>query len=142
MSLRARALEYLARREHSRAELERKLAAHLEEGEDLPALLDDFEKRGWVSEARVVEQVIHGRRGKFGAARIARELRDKGISPELIGDSMARLQESELDAARAVWRKKFGGLPGSASERAKQIRFLQGRGFGLEVILELLRHDD
>lgn len=141
-SLRARALAYLARREHSRTELERKLAAHAETAEELTGLLDEFEKRGWLSEKRVVEQVIHGRRGKYGLSRIVHELRQKGVAEDLISQALPDIRESELDAARSVWRKKFGKPPADAKERAKQMRFLQSRGFSLDVIYKVLRQED
>lgn len=140
-SLRARALACLARREYSRAELERKLAADAESREELARLLDEFERRGWLSEKRVMEQVIHGRRGKFGFTRIVHELREKGVAEDLISEALPELKDSELEAARSVWRKKFGKLPADAKQRAKQIRFLQSRGFSLDVIRKVLRDD-
>lgn len=139
LSLRERALRYLAQREHSRLELQRKLAPHAEESDDIQGLLDELEKRGWLSEKRLVEQTIHTRRGRYGVVRIVRELRGKGVSEEAISATKPQIMESELEAARAVWRKKFGRLPKNASERGKQIRFMQGRGFDLDVILRLLR---
>ena len=139
LSLRERALRCLARREHSRLELQRKLAPHAEEPGDIQGLLDEFERRGWLSEARLVEQTVHTRRGRFGVVRIVRDLRGKGVSEEAISQAKSQIRESELEAARAVWRKKFGRLPKNASERGKQIRFMQGRGFDLDVILKILR---
>ncbi len=129
----------LARREHSRLELERKLAAVAENPADIPALLDDFERRGWLSESRVVEQVLASRRRRFGTQRIVHELRRKGLSDAAIAGAQLQLQESELDAARVVWQKKFGALPANARDKARQMRFLQGRGFSLDIIRRLLR---
>ena len=129
----------LARREYSRLELGRKLAPFAENPEDIPGLLDDFERRGWLSERRVVEQVLASRRRRFGAQRIAHELREKGISDAAIAGAQLQLQESELETARAVWQKKFGALPANAREKARQMRFLQGRGFSLDIIRRLLR---
>ena len=139
LSLRERALRCLARREHSRLELQRKLVPHAEEPDDIRSLLDDFEKRGWLSEKRLVEQTVHTRRGRYGVVRILRDLRGKGVSEEAISQTLPQIMESELEAARAVWRKKFGTLPHNAGERGKQIRFMQGRGFDLDVILKILR---
>jgi len=132
----------LARREYSRFELERKLAPFAENPEDIPGLLDDFERRGWLSERRVVEQVLASRRRRFGAQRIAHELREKGLSEAAIAGAQLQLQESELETARAVWTKKFGVMPDNARDQARQMRFLQGRGFSLDVIRRLLRDDD
>lgn len=141
-SLRTRALEYLARREHSRAELSAKLGPHAESPEQISGLLDELERLGYLSEKRVVEQAIQGRRGKFGASRIVHELRRKGVAEDLISEALPELKESELEAARGVWRRKFGQLPAGAQERGRQLRFLQSRGFSLEVIMKVLRGND
>jgi regulatory protein len=139
-SLRDRALRFLARREHSRAELARKLAAHSADPGEVERVLDDLEGRGWLSERRVVEQLVHARRSRYGARRIERDLRQKGVTDDAISAALAGLKGGELDAAREVWRKKFGGRqPRSPADRARQVRFLQGRGFDLEVILKVLR---
>lgn len=142
ISLRERALGLLSRREHSRLELRRKLAAHTEDGDELEALLDDFEKRGWLSEQRFVEQVIHARNGRYGSRYVVHELREKGVAEALIEQALPQLRESELEAARAVWTKKFGRQPADMKERAKQTRFLQSRGFGLDIIGKVLRGDE
>jgi len=142
-SLRGRALKLLARREHSRAELARKLAIHAEGPAEVERVLDDFERRGWLSESRVVEQLVHARRSRYGARRIERDLREKGVSEEAVAVALAGLKAGELEAAREVWRRKFGGRqPGGPAERARQVRFLQGRGFDLEVILKVIKRRD
>ena len=129
----------LARREYSRFELGRKLAPFAENPEDIPELLDDFGRRGGLSEGRVVEQVLASPRRRFGAQRIAHELREKSISDAAIAGAQLQLQESELETARAVWQKKFGVMPANARDKARQMRFLQGRGFSLDIIRRLLR---
>jgi regulatory protein len=142
-SLRSRALRLLARREHSRAELTRKLAGHTEDPAELESVLDDFERRGWLSEKRVVEQVVHAQRSRYGARRIERDLRAKGVSGEAVATAMSGLKDGELDAAREVWRRKFGGrLPRTPADRAKQARFLQGRGFDMEVVMKVINARD
>ena len=138
-SLRTRALQYLARREHSRAELRTKLLPHVQEGDDVEAVLDDLAKRNWLSDERAAEQVVNQRRRRFGTQRIAHELRQKGIAEDLISDALPQLKETELEAAREVWQKKFGAPPQDAKEKARQARFLQSRGFALEVVLKVLR---
>jgi regulatory protein len=138
-SLRQRALAYLARREHSRLELKRKLAPHTEDADELDRLLDDFAKRGWLSEQRFVEQVVQARGSRYGSRYIAHELRQKGVDETLIEQALPQLQEEELATARAVWEKKFGRLPEDQKERAKQVRFLLSRGFSQSVIMKVLR---
>lgn len=137
--LRARALRLLARREHSRAELERKLAKQAADAHELKKLLDDFERRGWLSERRVVEQVVHVRRKRFGARRIRQDLLAKGVAEDVVEEKMAELAGGEVEAAREVWRRKFGAAPKSAAERARQARFLQGRGFALETVMQVIK---
>ena len=139
-SLRDRALRLLARREHTRAELARKLSVHSEDPGEVERVLDDLERRGWVSERRVVEQRVHTLRKRYGARRIERDLRQKGVSDDAVVAVLAELKGSELEAAREVWRRKFGGRqPGRPADRARQVRFLQGRGFDLEVILKVIK---
>lgn len=140
--LRERALGYLARREHTRQELARKLAASCEDGDEIEALLDDFAKRGWLSEARYVEMVVQARQGKFGSRRIAHELREKGVSEESVAAAIAEVRDGELESARAVWAKKFGSPPADAKEKAKQMRFLASRGFGQETIYKVLKQTE
>lgn len=132
--LKTRALRYLARREHSRLELERKLAPHTDDPAELEKVLDEMERRGWLSAQRVVEQTLHNRRARYGSRRIVRELEDKGIAEALITEAAQQLRVGEVDAAREVWRRKFGTVPGDARERARQMRFLLGRGFDPEAV--------
>ncbi len=143
ISLRQRALDLLARREHSRLELARKLSAHIEEGEDgsdeITALLDDFQKRGWLSDERFAEQVVNTRKSRFGSRKVAYELREKGVAENVVEQATSGLDD--LDNARQVWQKKFGQLPETREAWAKQARFLQGRGFGFDVIKKVLKQD-
>ncbi len=136
--MRQRALEYLGKREYSYAELGQKLKAYADETDDVPALLEDFKKRGWLSDARFAEQIVHARSHKFGSAKIAHELREKGVADELIADAVSQVKENELENAREVWRKKYDSAPASRDEWTRQARFLQGRGFGFDVIKKVL----
>jgi regulatory protein len=142
LSLKGRALRYLAAREHSRAELERKLAAHAETPEQLAQVLDELQAKDFISEARVVESVINRRAARFGAARIKYELLNKGLSAGAVADAVQRLKGSELDRARDIWRRKFDGPAPDAAGRAKQMRFLAGRGFGGDVIGRVVARAD
>lgn len=142
LSLRGRALQALARREYSRAELHGKLLPHVAETDDVLALLDDLEKRGWLSDARALEQTVRIRSARFGTQRIAHELRQKGISDELISAAIPQLKQGELEAARSVWQRKFASPPQDQKEKAKQMRFLQSRGFSMDVIFKVMRISD
>jgi regulatory protein len=142
LSLRGRALQALARREYSRAELQARLMPHVTVADDLGMLLDDLEKRGWLSDARALEQTVRIRGARFGPQRIAHELRQKGISDELISAAIPQMKEGELDAARAVWHRKFANPPQDQKEKAKQVRFLQSRGFSMDVIFKVMRIEE
>ncbi len=142
LSLKGRALRYLAAREHSRAELERKLAAHAESPQQLAQVLDELQAKDFISEARVVESVINRRAGRFGAARIRHELQGKGLAPEMVADAVSSLKLSEVERAREVWRRKFGEPAADAAARGKQMRFLAARGFGAEAIRRVVSQAD
>ncbi len=142
LSLKGRALRYLAGREHSRAELERKLKDHEETPGQLAQVLDELQAKDFISEARVVESVIHRRASRFGAARIKYELLNKGLGAEAVAEAVNRLKGSELERAQVIWRKKFDGPAPDAAARAKQMRFLAARGFGGDVIRRVLSQAD
>ena len=137
-SLRERALGYLTRREYSRQELYRKLLPYAGE-EDLAGLLEEFRQRGWISDARYADQMVHARKGKYGSRKVAHELRSHGVAEDLVEKAVREVQNEEMDTARALWRKKFGAQPVNREEWAKQARFLQSRGFGMDTIRSVLR---
>jgi len=137
-SLKGRALRLLGAREHSRAELERKLAPFEEEPGALARALDELQAKGFIDEQRVLASVIHRRAAKLGAARIRQELQDKGLDRTLVEQALAELRGSEFERAREVWRKKFAGPPDSPAAHARQVRFLVSRGFSAEAVRRVL----
>jgi regulatory protein len=142
LSLKGRALRLLAGREHSRAELERKLAAHETEPGGLARALDELQAKGFINEQRVVESVLYRRASRLGASRVKQELQAKGLPAEAVAQAVAGLQATELERAREVWRKKFGEPASDAAGRAKQMRFLASRGFSPEAIRRVVRGED
>ncbi|MXN74866.1 recombination regulator RecX [Burkholderia sp. 4701] len=141
-SLKGRALGYLSRREYSRAELARKLAPYAGEDESVEPVLDALEQDGWLSDARFAESLVHRRASRVGAARIVNELKRHAVGDALVEALNAQLRETEWARAQAVWRKKFGALPQTPAERAKQARFLAARGFSSATIVKLLKCGD
>jgi regulatory protein len=141
-SLLARALGYLARREHSRAELRRKLAVHAESAAQLDRLLDDLEAKKLLSDRRFTEVMARSRGERFGAARVRQELRAHGVGDPLVREAVGELTRTELQRARQVWRRKFDGPPADAAERARQMRFLAQRGFDAEVVRRVVGGTD
>jgi len=143
LSLKGRALRLLAQREHSRAELASKLARHVEEDDDLEAVLHDLQAKGFIDEARVAESLVHRRAARLGTQRLVQELRGKGLSEDLVRAQAAQLRETEEERARAVWRQRFGTQPADTpQERARQMRFLATRGFAADVVRRVVRGGD
>ena len=143
--MRQRALEYLGKREYSYKELGLKLKPYLDENDDtdsITAILEDFKTRGWLSDARFTEQVTHARRAKFGSSKIAHELREKGVSDELVAAAIGKLKETDLSAAMDVWHKKYKTAATDKNEWSKQARFLQSRGFNFDIIKKVLNAKD
>jgi regulatory protein len=138
LSLKGRALRLLAGREHSRKELERKLASHEQEPGQLKTALDELQAKGFIDEQRVVDSVLHRRGQRLGAGRIRQELQAKGVDADRVALAMASLKATELERAREVWRRKFGARPKDASEQARQARFLAARGFAGDVVRRVL----
>ncbi len=137
-SLRDRALRALNRRDHSCAELARKLAPH-GTAEEIADLLAQLTHAGLLSDARYVESFVHARAARFGAAKLRHSLREKGVAEALIVSVLATGAQSEAERAEALWRRKFGTAPQDRVEYARQARFLQGRGFSAENIHKVLR---
>ena len=134
ISLKGRALRYLAGREHSRAELVRKLAPHEEEPGQIERVLDDLQAKDFISEARVVASVINRRAASLGGARLRQELQAKGIDAQRVRDAVEQLKDTELERAQEVWRKRFGEAATDTKQWARQVRFLMARGFAAEVV--------
>ncbi|HZX30531.1 MAG TPA: recombination regulator RecX [Rhodocyclaceae bacterium] len=141
-SLRVQALKVLARREYSRAELRAKLAPHAESEEQLDSLLDALQAERLLSDQRYANQRVIARAGRFGNSRLKQELRTHGVGDEDIAAAMEESGGDETERCRAVWNKKFGHPPASAEERAKQMRFLQYRGFSADAIRRVLKGEE
>ena len=141
-SLKGRALRLLSQREHSRAELERKLAPHEEVPGELAKALNELQARDFINDGRAVDSLVNRRSGKLGSTRIKQELAAKGLSGEAVSEAMAELKETEWSRALEVWRKKFGQAPLTPQERAKQMRFLLTRGFNAEVVRRVVQGSD
>lgn len=137
-SLEARAIGLLARREYSRAELRTRLAEHASDADALEATLDKLASKKLLSDERFVGSLVRRRAERFGLARIRHELQAHQLSPEQLEPALSALKASEFDRALQVWRKRFGEAPATHEERARQMRFLAGRGFAAEVIRQVL----
>ena len=137
--LKARALRYLARREHSRLELERKLASHAASASILQGVLSELEGRKLLSNHRFAENRAHVLARKYGSARIRQDLQSKGVADEIA----SRVAPSDdLERARSILARKYRQPAHSREEQAKRMRFLQSRGFSYDTIRSVMRIDD
>jgi regulatory protein len=137
--LKARALRHLARREHSRAELERKLAPHAASPAALGQLLDALAAKKQLSDERYAEARAHQLSRKYGAARIRQDLKAKGVGDELVGRVSA---EGEAARAAAILARKYRSPASTRAERARRMRFLLSRGFSHDTIRRVVSSAD
>ena len=154
VSLKLRALQWLAQREHSPQELRARLlhaalarAASEADGRDDTAaaaevdeLIAWLDANGHLSRQRFVESRIHARQARYGNRRIEHELRQHGVVPDAA--TQQALRESEFERAREVWRRKFGAAAADAAGRVRQMRFLVNRGFSPETVRQIVRAGD
>lgn len=134
------AMRLLARREHSRLELQQKLSAKGFNAPELEGLLSQLEAESSLSDARFTEAYIRSRRQRgFGPLRIRLELQRRGVADETVATYLQANSADWVELARAQYKKRFGErrVP-SYEERARRARFLLGRGFSKEVIFKVL----
>lgn len=138
-SLRARAMRFLARREHSRDELQRKLSRVAAEDDNVEAVVEELAQKGWLSDVRYAEQAVRAKARRFGPLKVANDLRSKGVTDEAISAAFVAAGADGAADIERVWRSRFPAFPNNNRERGRQVRFLQGRGFRLDDILKFLR---
>jgi regulatory protein len=139
ISLKGRALRYLSLREHSRVELERKLRPHVQEGDDLEAILHFLESAKYLSESRFADSMVNRRQARFGNQRILNELQTHGMPEHEMERIRDSLQDSEMERALQVLHKKFPEVAQNYAESCKQMRFLQQRGFSSQIVSRVVR---
>lgn len=143
LSLKARAVGYLSRREHARSELARKLRPYAEDLDEIEAVLDVLQREGWLSNERFAQSLVHRRAPRHGTARVVQELRQHGLDDAQVAELREQLRATEYERAQAAWRKRFGGeRPVDRADYARQARFLAGRGFAHDVIRRILGESD
>jgi regulatory protein len=161
-SIKGKAIAHLARREHSRAELERKLVAQWRRRvgrdaadggdgaaatapaatpplDEIARALDDLAARGLQSDERTAASVLAGQGARLGSRRLQQTLQAKGLAADLVASAVQAARARDLERARALWQRRFGLPATTPAERAKQARFLAARGFPGEVIRAVLR---
>ena len=137
--LRQQAIKLLARREHTRVELARKLSG-LGTQEEIAAVLADMEASELQSDKRTAENYLRSNASRLGASRLRHALKTRGVAPEMIEEQLAQADlPDEIERARATWSRKFSTLPVNPKEWARQARFLQSRGFAGDIVRRLLK---
>src|SRR6266480_719420 len=139
-SLKASAIRLLARREYARAELHSRLLRLGATREEIERVLDELERSGYLSDARFAQALVAQRAGRYGKRAIAHQLRQKQVAPAAAVDALASIAlTDELADATALWQRRFGALPKDEREKARQVRFLQARGYSITIALKVLR---
>lgn len=127
--LRGLAFAMLGRREHSEQEFKQKLLDLEADPAEVAAIVEEFKSQNYQSDQRMADMIVRAnvRKGR-GPARVKQTLRERNVATELAQEN---LEETDwLALARALREKKFGAeLPTDAKEKARQLRFLQYRGF-------------
>ena len=139
LTLRQQALRALARRDYSRAELSRKLRGRDEASPELDALLDEFEKSGWLSDERFAGGAARQRQGRFSQRHIVEDLKSRGVTAATARTAVDALEQDDAATALSLWRQRFGEPPANQKEKARQVRFLQSRGFSLSIAFQVLK---
>lgn len=134
----SKALAALSRRELSRVEFIRKLSAAGFDPLEVAAAADWCESQGFLSDSRYAESTARRLSARYGTGRVVHTLRGKGVGEEAIASLIPDLKGGELARAQALWIRKFAGPPQDATDRARQIRFLQLRGFGFDIIKRVI----
>jgi regulatory protein len=142
LQLKKRALYYLGKRDYSRVELGRKILTYSESLEvskaDLESVLNELEEKDWLSDDRFSEQFVLSKKRKFGARKIAHELKLRGVDELIISRALRVIKDDEFLLAKKIWEKKFNQIPITIDEKAKQIRFMQSRGIEVAIINQIV----
>ena len=137
----ARAIGLLARREHSRVELARKLRRHLapeETAADLERVLDRLQQQDLLSDQRFAASLVRQRSQRYGDMRLAHDLRERGVAEADAEVALTVVRGTEARRAQASWARRFDALPATVDERGRQGRYLQARGFSMDAIVQVL----
>ena len=139
VSLKAQAVRLLARREYARDDLEQRLIAKGAAPDEVAAVLDELSSQGLLSNERFAHALVAQKSGSYSRRSIRGELKRKGVSGEAIEGAIGEATIDDDAAMLALWQRRFGAPPANDREKARQIRFLQSRGFALSAIFKMLK---
>jgi regulatory protein len=141
-TLRERAIALLARRDYARTELRQRLLRG-DHGAvaraEVDALLDELVALGYLSDERFAQTTVTRKSGSYSRRAIAEGLKAQGVASETVAEALAGAGVDDDVALLALWQRRFGRAPRDEREKARQVRFLQSRGFDLSAIFKLLR---
>jgi regulatory protein len=138
-SLKARAIGFLARREYARAELRDRLLATGATFDEVEPVLDELAAQGYLSDARFAHALVRQKQGAYSRRSLVQTLKAKGVAGEVVTEALAGADTDDAATLVALWRRRLGRAPADDREKARQVRFLQSRGFSLSAIFKLLR---
>jgi regulatory protein len=140
VSIRSTAMRLLARREYARAELAMRLRERGGNPDEVEHTLDELERLGYLSDQRYARMLVTQRAGRYGKRAIAQTLAQRGVAADAAREALDELAgDDELAQATALWQRRFAQAPADDRERAKQVRFLTSRGYGLSIALKVVR---
>ena len=102
-------------------------------------MLEQLAALGYLSDARFAQQFARQKTGAYSKRAIGASLKARGVEGSAAADALAGVEIDDHDAMVALWRRRFGTPPANDKEKARQVRFLQSRGFSLSAIIRLLR---
>lgn len=137
--IKAKALYFLARREYAYKELFTKLCKYTRDKDVIIKTLNQLKEKGYLSEERYIRSYLNSKINKSGILKIKYNLKLKTENTDLIEKVLNENPVNEYDAAKTLWERKFGVVATDKNQLAKQIRFLQNRGFSFDVINKIVK---
>lgn len=140
VSLRATAIRMLARREYGRAELARRLAMRGATSDEVDGILDELQQLGLLSDARYAHSLVTQMAGRYARRAIAHTMKERSVDADAVAEVDEELSAiDDVADASALLARRFPEPPSDDREKARQVRFLQSRGYSLSLILRLIR---
>ena len=143
MSAKSVAVKLLSRREHSVYEIRHKLTQRDFEESEIAQAIAELQQGGWLSDERYAEAYVRMRRNKgYGPVRIAMELKERGVSDGIVENCLSADNDIWQQVLNQQYLKKYNGEPiADYNDKSKRIRFLQYRGFSLDMIYRVIKNN-
>lgn len=143
INLKAKAIDFLSRRDYSYSELYNKLKKYSTDLDAIKSVVDEMANHKYLNEERFVENFIYSKSKKYGGLKVKQLLQNKVNDQALINELYQQAEIDEFAVARQIWERKFNHeIATTPKDRAKQIRFMLSRGFSLDLIFKLTKLED